>query len=496
MEYRVKSGHPLKQRSGSMVIGVYESLKLGQAAKLVDQATDGQITSLLKNGDIEGKPGQTIMLYNLPGVACDRVLLVGCGKEKKLDAAGFSKVFSGAIKTLEEGGTTNAILYLSDLTVKGWNARQKTSQAVAACESACYRFDQLKSGVTGPRRPIKRITLNVDNASLAAAETGMLQGQAIANGMSMTRDLANLPGNICTPGYLARQARTLGRKHASLSVKILEESDMKKLGMGALLSVSRGSRQPAKLITMEYRGTKKSVQPVVLVGKGLTFDAGGISLKPAEAMDEMKYDMCGGATVIGVMRAVAEIGLPINVVGVVPSSENLPDGDANKPGDIVTSMSGQTIEVLNTDAEGRLILCDALTYVERYKPDVVIDLATLTGACIVALGHQTQAVLGNHDPLIHNLIKAGEQTGDRAWQLPLWEEYQQQLDSNFADMANIGGRTAGTITAACFLARYTEDYKWAHMDIAGTAWVSGKQKGATGRPVPLLMQYLINRASK
>ena len=494
MEYRVKSGNPVKQRSGCMVIGIYESRKLSPSAKLINQACDGQLAAVLKHGDMEGKAAQTLMLYNLPGLGCERVLLVGCGKEKKLDAAGFGKIFAAATKTLEDGGTTNATLYLSELAVKGWNTQRKISQAIIACASARYRFDQLKSKASGPKRPLKSITLNVASNDLSAAEQGLGAGQAIANGMSLTRDLSNLPGNICTPTYLARQARHLGKQHSKLSIKILEEAEMKKLGMGALLSVSRGSRQPAKLITLEYKGAKKSDKPVVLVGKGLTFDAGGISIKPAQAMDEMKYDMCGGATVLGVMRAVAEIGLPINLVGVIPSSENLPDGDANKPGDIVTSMSGQTIEILNTDAEGRLILCDALTWCDRYKPDVVIDMATLTGAVIVALGHQTQAVLGNNEPLIQDLIKAGEQVGDRAWQLPLWEEYQQQLDSNFADMANIGGRTAGTITAACFLSRYTKDYKWAHMDIAGTAWVSGKHKGATGRPVPLLMQYLIDRA--
>jgi len=494
MEYRVKSGNPVSQRSGCVVIGIYESRKLSPTAKLINQACDGQLAAILKHGDLDGKAGQSLMLYNLSGLGSERVLLVGCGKEKKLDAAGFSKIFSATAKTLEDGGTTHATLYLSDLTIKDWNTQRKTSQAIIACEAARYRFDQLKSKTSAPKRPLKSITLNVDSADLPAAKQGLDAGQAIANGMGLTRDLSNLPGNICTPSYLASQARKLGKHHSKLSIKILEEAETKKLGMGALLSVSRGSRQPAKLITLEYKGAKKSVKPVVLVGKGLTFDAGGISIKPAQAMDEMKYDMCGGATVMGVMRAVAEIGLPINLVGVIPSSENLPDGDANKPGDIVTSMSGQTIEILNTDAEGRLILCDALTYCKRYKPDVVIDMATLTGAVIVALGHQTQAVLGNNEPLIKGLIKAGEQVGDRAWQLPLWEEYQPQLDSNFADMANIGGRTAGTITAACFLARYTEDYDWAHIDIAGTAWVSGKNKGATGRPVPLIMQYLFDRA--
>jgi leucyl aminopeptidase len=269
---------------------------------------------------------------------------------------------------------------------------------------------------------------------------------------------------------------------------------MEELGMGALLSVSRGSRQPAKLIVVEYHGGGKNDAPVALVGKGLTFDAGGISIKPAADMDEMKYDMCGGASVLGTLRAIAQMKLPLNVVGVIPSSENLPDGAANKPGDIVTSMSGQTIEILNTDAEGRLILCDALTYTERFKPAAVIDIATLTGACVIALGAHASGLLGNNDDLIQDLLRAGTEAFDRAWQLPLWDQYQSQLDSNFADMANVGGRPAGTITAACFLARYTRKFKWAHLDIAGTAWKKGKEKGATGRPVGLLTQYLMDRA--
>jgi leucyl aminopeptidase len=317
----------------------------------------------------------------------------------------------------------------------------------------------------------------------------------MAQGMALAKDLANLPGNICTPSYLADEARRLGRKSSKLKVTVLEEKQMEKLGMGALLSVSRGSRQPAKLIVLEYKGGKADARPVALVGKGLTFDAGGISIKPAEKMDEMKYDMCGGASVLGTLAACVALDLPLNVVGIIPSSENLPDGDANKPGDIVTSMSGQTIEILNTDAEGRLILCDALTYTERFKPAAVVDIATLTGACIIALGDQASGLLANDDKLADELLAAGQSSGDRAWRLPLWDEYQSQLDSNFADMANVGGRPAGTITAACFLARYTKQFKWAHLDIAGTAWKSGgKDKGATGRPVPLLTQFLLKRA--
>jgi leucyl aminopeptidase len=311
--------------------------------------------------------------------------------------------------------------------------------------------------------------------------------------MVLTRDLGNLPGNICTPSYLASSAKKLARRFA-LKVKVLEQKQMQALGMGSLLSVSRGSRQPPKLIVLEYHGAKQPGNPVALVGKGITFDSGGISIKPAAAMDEMKFDMCGAASVLGAMHAAAELQLPINIVGLIPSCENLPDGDANKPGDVVTSMSGQTIEVLNTDAEGRLILCDALTYSERFKPKTVIDIATLTGACVVALGNHASGLLGNDQALMDKLLAAGNESADRAWQLPLWEEYQEQLKSNFADMANIGGKEAGTITAACFLSRFTKKFKWAHLDIAGVAWFGGASKGASGRPVPLLTQYLIDES--
>lgn len=325
-------------------------------------------------------------------------------------------------------------------------------------------------------------------------EQGLAHGLAIAHGVTFTRDLANLPGNICTPTYLANEAKKLAAKHKKLSVRILEEAEMKKLGMGSLLSVSRGSRQPAKLIAFKYSGGKKDDKPHALVGKGLTFDAGGISIKPGLGMDEMKFDMCGGASVFGAMRALVELDLPINVVGVVPSSENLPDGDANKPGDIVTSMDGQTIEILNTDAEGRLILCDALTWTDRtYKPKTVVDIATLTGACVVALGSHATGLLANDDKMAETLLAAGTRTGDRAWRLPLWDDYDGQLKSNFADMANIGGREAGTITAACFLHRFTKKMRWAHLDIAGTAYKTGAEKGATGRPVSLLVQYLLEQ---
>ena len=494
MEFIVKSGTPEKQRSGCIVAGVFESRKLSSVAHQIDEVSGGAISSILRRGDLEGKPGQTLLLHNIPNLPSERVLLVGCGKEKEFNENRYRDTTAKAVSVLKDTGATEATSYLTELDVKGRDISWKVRQAVEVTEAVLYRFDQLKSKPDNSRRALRRVVLAVPKRSdLGPGEQSIREGRAIAEGMKLARDLGNLPGNLCTPAYLAEQATEIGKQYG-LKITVLEKDDMQKLGMGALLSVARGSRQPPKLIVLEYLGGKEGEPPVVLVGKGLTFDAGGISIKPAANMDEMKYDMCGGASVLGAVKAAAELKLPLNIVGIIPSSENLPDGDANKPGDIVTSMSGQTVEVLNTDAEGRLILSDALTYAERYKPAVVIDIATLTGACVIALGAHASGLLANNDQLAREILGAGKYTHDRAWQLPLWDEYQKQLDSNFADMANIGGREAGTITGACFLARYAKSFKWAHLDVAGTAWKTGKEKGATGRPVPLLVQFLINRA--
>ncbi len=496
MEFIVKSGTPEKQRSGCIVAGVFESRKLSAVAHQIDDVSGGAIGAILRRGDLEGKSGQTLLLHNVPNLPSERVLLVGCGKEKEFNESRYRDVIAKSVSALKDTGATEVSSYLTELDVKGRDISWKVRQAVEVTEAALYRFDQLKSKPGNNRRALKRVILAVPKRSdLGPGEQAIREGQAIAEGMRLARDLGNLPGNLCTPSYLAEQAVELGKRYG-LKTTVLEKDDMQKLGMGALLSVARGSRQPPKLIVLEYQGDKEGEPPVALVGKGLTFDAGGISIKPAANMDEMKYDMCGGAAVLGAIKAAAELKLPLNIVGIIPSSENLPDGDANKPGDIVTSMSGQTVEVLNTDAEGRLILSDALTYAERYKPAVVIDIATLTGACVIALGAHASGLLANNDQLARDILGAGKYTYDRAWQLPLWDEYQKQLDSNFADMANIGGREAGTITGACFLSRYAKNFKWAHLDIAGTAWKTGKEKGATGRPVPLLVQYLIHRARK
>jgi len=369
-------------------------------------------------------------------------------------------------------------------------------QAVETAKETLYSFDQLKSNKIEPRRPLRKMVFNVPTRrELTSGERAIQHGLAIAAGIKAAKDLGNMPPNICNAAYLASQARQLADAWSNITTRVIGEQQMKELGMNAYLAVGQGSQNESLMSVIEYKGSPDpESKPIVLVGKGLTFDSGGISIKPAEGMDEMKYDMCGAASVYGVMRMVAELNLPLNVVGVLAGCENMPGGRAFRPGDVLTTMSGQTVEVLNTDAEGRLVLCDALTYVERFDPDVVIDVATLTGACVIALGHHISGLLSNHNPLAHELIGASEQAGDRAWRLPMADEYQEQLESNFADMANIGGRPGGAITAACFLARFARKYNWAHLDIAGTAWRSGKAKGATGRPVALLSQFLLNRA--
>jgi leucyl aminopeptidase len=494
VEFSIKQSSPEKQRAACVVVGVYEGGKLSAAAQQIDKSSTQQLSKLIKNGDMSGKVGSSLVLHNVAGIAAERVLLVGLGKAAEFSTKQFIDVVRASFSALHKTTSKDAALYLTDLAVNSGDEAWKIMQCVLLASDSIYQCDQLKS------KPADAATLQ--NVLLACAEKPnsnaqktVAQASAIAHGATLTKNLGNLPGNICTPTYLADQAKVLAKKF-KLKVTILEEKDMEKLGMLSLLSVTRGSRQPAKLITLEYHGSDKKQKPIVLVGKGITFDSGGISLKPGAEMDEMKYDMCGAASVLGTMQAVAEMGLKLNLTIVIPTCENMPDGAASKPGDIVKSMSGQTIEILNTDAEGRLVLCDALTYSAKFNPDTVIDIATLTGACVIALGHVATGLFSNEDKLAKELLTAGEQTQDRAWHMPLWDEYQPLLDSNFADMQNIGGRAGGSITAACFLARFTKDYRWAHLDIAGTAWKSGKDKGATGRPVPLLAQYLINRAAK
>jgi leucyl aminopeptidase len=493
MDYSIETAPPEKLQCDCIIVGIYQEMQLSPSAMALDAVSHGVIANIIGRGDLSGKNGETLLINVVPGSQITRILLVGLGKKEALSRKNYRKALSAAINSLKKTSIKTVVCCLAETDVAGADRQWKTRQIVEVFSDAVYQFVQLKSDKETESK-LEKISITAPESGLALAKTGLAQGEAIAVGVDLTKLLGDLPGNICTPAYLADQAVELGKKYPKLGINILEESDMQALGMGSLLSVSRGSRQPAKLITLEYQGGDKNSKPIVLIGKGLTFDAGGISLKPGLGMDEMKYDMCGGAAVLGALLAAAQMQLPLNIVGLVPASENLPDGDANKPGDIVTSMSGKTIEVLNTDAEGRLILCDTLTYAERFHPDVVIDMATLTGACLVALGRVPSGLLGNDDTLCNELIAAGETASDSLWRLPLWEEYQELLKSNFADMANIGGKDAGTITAACFLSRFAENFRWAHLDIAGTAWRTGPAKGATGRPVPLLCQYLINRA--
>ncbi|WP_371323051.1 leucyl aminopeptidase [Dechloromonas sp. ZY10] len=496
MEFSIKSGSPEKQRTACVVVGVYENRKLSLAAELLDNASGGYLQEIIKRGDLDGKPGSTLMLHRVPGTACERVLLIGLGKEKTFREKEFNRALRAATKALNDANLADASLFLTELPVKKRDSAWRIRQAASVVSETSYRFDRFKSKLDDARPGLRRLVLIVDRRNeLPAAEEALQQGLAIAAGTTLARDLGNLPPNICHPTYLAEQARQLASEF-KLDCEILERADMEALGMHSLLAVARGSQQPPKLIVLHYRGGAAQDKPIVLVGKGITFDTGGISLKPGAEMDEMKYDMCGAAGVIGTLRAVAGMQLPINLTIVVPATENMPDGNATRPGDIVTSLSGQTIEILNTDAEGRLILCDALTYSQRFEPDTVIDVATLTGACVVALGQVASGLFANDDHLARELLDAGEEADDRAWQMPLWEDYQDLLKSPFADMANIGGRWGGAITAACFLARFTKEYRWAHLDIAGTAWKSGADKGATGRPVPLLTHYLMRCAGK
>jgi len=493
VEFSIKQSSPEKQRSDCVVVGVYEGGKLSPSAQILDKASKQALGSLIARGDMNGKSATTLLLHKLSGITAERILLVGLGKASELTNKTSVEILRAVFGALKGTAAKDATLYIIDEGV-GKDAVWVIRQAVFAAADSVYSSDSLKSK-PAKAATLKSITFATLNKPAATLKSTLDQAAATAHGMELAKTLGNLPGNVCTPTYLAAQAQALGKTHKSIKTTVLEEKDMKKLGMGSFLSVTQGSEQPAKLITLEYHGTDKKQKPIVLVGKGITFDSGGISLKPGAEMDEMKYDMCGAASVLGTMQAIAEMDLKLNVIGVIPTCENLINGKATKPGDIVTSMSGQTIEILNTDAEGRLILCDALTYSKKFNPDTVIDIATLTGACVIALGHVASGLFSNEDKLAKELLAAGEQSHDRLWQLPLWDDYQPLLDSNFADMQNIGGRAGGTITAACFLARFTKDYRWAHLDIAGTAWLSGKQKGSTGRPVPLLTQYLINRAA-
>jgi leucyl aminopeptidase len=479
-------------KTGCVAVAVFENRKLSQAARALDGA--GAITAALKSGDISGKSGSTLLLRGLDGVAAERVLLVGFGNADGISEKSFAGAVQAALKVFATLGAADAIIALPLDEVKERDANWAIRAVVAAGRDSIYRSDVQKSKKEPAPAGVRKIALAVPNNP--ASKLALAQAVAVANGVQLTKELANLSANVCTPTYLADTARKLGKDY-KFGVEVLERKQLEALKMGSFLSVTNGSDEPPKFIVLKHLGGKPKDAPVVLIGKGITFDTGGISIKPGPGMDEMKYDMGGAASVLGTFRAIGEMGLKLNVIGIIPSCENMPSGRATKPGDIVTSMNGLTIEVLNTDAEGRLILCDALTYAERFNPAAVIDVATLTGACIVALGHHHSGLFTRnddaHNALADEIAAAGRATGDTTWRLPIGEEYNDQLKSNFADLANIGSPGGASCTAAAFLENFTRKYTWAHLDIAGTAWKSGGAKGATGRPVPLLTNFLVNR---
>ncbi len=497
MKFNARVTRPEQQQKTCLVVGVYEGGKLLGTAKQLDKLSHGHLEKIIQQGAFQAKIGQILPVFSLPSTHFEAILLVGCGKPGALPPAAFRRIAFAGLKAASTTGFSEVTCYLTELSVVGYGLPWKVKQLVEATGDALYRFDRFKTQPE-PKSALHTLTLHLPTAGAhKACEKALKQGEAIAIGVKFTKDLANLPSNICTPRFLAHEAQALAKRHPAVKVTVLDEADMAKLGMGALLAVGQGSKEESRLVILQYHGAAKSKAPIALVGKGVTFDTGGNSLKTPDSMVGMKYDMSGAATVLGTLEAAAQLKLPINLLGVIPTVENMPGGGAYKPEDILKSLSGQTIEVISTDAEGRLILADALTYCERFKPDTVIDIATLTGAVVIALGQHAMGLFSNHQALADALLKAGEESNDRAWQLPLWEEYQEQLNSAFADMANVGGRAAGSITAASFLARFTRSFKWAHLDVAGTAANminDNTRRFATGRPVPLLMQYLLDRA--
>lgn len=498
MQFLAKTANPVKNRSQVVAVGIYDDLSLSPSAKLIDQASKGYLKKVAKRGDIAGKVGQTLTLHDVPGVNAQRVLLIGLGNPDTADGPKFIKIATACINALKGLPVKSSLVCLLEATAGDKDLYWKTRRLVEQFINGTYELHDFRGKAPEESQGLESVDLLIaDEADQETATKGVAEGEAVAVGVEIAKTLGNTPSNVCTPTYLAEQAQQLAKDYASVTTQIVDEKQMEKLGMNSFLSVGQGSAQPSKMIIMQHKGGKPKDAPHVLVGKGITFDTGGISLKPGGTMWEMIYDMCGAASVFGAMKTVAELNLPINVVAVIAAAENMPSDRATRPGDIVKSMSGQTIEILNTDAEGRLVLCDALTYVEKFKPATVIDVATLTGACIVALGNQASAMYANDDDLAADIDAAGIETHDRVWRMPLWEEYQQQLTSAFADMINIGGPGAGSITAACFLARFAKQYRWAHLDVAGTAFKGGmgKTKAATGRPVYLLTQYLLDRVN-
>ncbi|NEN75685.1 leucyl aminopeptidase [Pelistega sp. NLN82] len=492
MQFTIQTNRSIEQlKTPALFVGVFEDGLLGSIATQLDSKAN--IKKILKK-EFKAKLGSTLVLRHIDGIAAERLVLVGLGNKENYNPNTLLTAHSTITEYLKQSSLSEGVSTLLEETAS-LSTLDAARFAARAVVLATYQYTTTLSKAPEPFT-LKKLSFTLPKAQEKEAKIGLAQGQALGNGMNLTRELGNLPANICTPAYLGEQAKSLAKTFPTIKTDVLARKQIEALKMGAFLSVAAGSDQDPRFIIMHYRpATKKSTsqKPIVLVGKGVTFDTGGISLKPGLNMDEMKFDMCGAASVFGTMRAIAEIGINREVIALIPATENMPSGHATKPGDVVTSMSGQTIEILNTDAEGRLILCDALTYAERYHPELVIDIATLTGAIIVSLGNINTGLFSNDDDLAQALLKAGKNTRDTAWLMPLEEAYQERLQSNFADIANIGGPGAGSITAACFLSRFTKNYRWAHLDIAGTAWLSGTQKGATGRPVPLLVDFLLTQ---
>ncbi|VFP87589.1 Cytosol aminopeptidase [Candidatus Erwinia haradaeae] len=500
MKCSIRISNLEQYKSACIVVGIFASRQLSLIAEQLDMISHGYIRSVLNSGAMQGSIGQTLLLHDVPNIIAKRILLIGCGKKRDIHQENYKKIIYKTIQQLNDAGLINAICFLTEIPVhiKGCNTYWRIRHAIEVTHEAVYSFNQLKSQKTLRKLSLRHVVFTLSVASeLKVGTYAMQHGSAIANSIKIAKDISNMPPNICNAAYLDMQARQLAEEHNQrITTYSIGEKEMKEIGMNAYLAVGRGSRNESLMSVIKYTGALNvKTRPIVFIGKGVTFDTGGVSLKPGESMDEMKYDMCGAASVYAAMRVAAELKLPLNIIGIMAGCENMPGGRAYRPGDVLTTLSGQTVEVLNTDAEGRLILCDVLTYVERFQPETVIDIATLTGACVIALGHHISGLFSNHNPLAHELTVAAEQAGDQIWRLPITKQYQQQLDSNVADIANIGGRHAGAITAACFLARFAHKYHWAHLDIAGTAWRSGSEKGATGRPVALLSQFLINRAN-
>src|ERR1700722_2250178 len=495
MEFKAIIDAKARTPSDCAVVGVYENGELGNAARHIDAQIGGIISRLHANGDFAAKPGDPLLLPHPAGAAAARVLLTGLGPRAGFERKPYRKALRASAQALAKTGASDAVVYLALEDVPAMDSHYRARAVAEVFCAQTYRIPDLKTGAKPKPPKLALVNVASENArGQKAMAAGLEIGAAIGGGSALARDLANLPPNICTPTYIAKRAESLDKEWPRIKTTVLDEAAIRELKMGAFLAVTQGSTQPPRFIVSEYRGAKKGSAPICLLGKGITFDSGGISLKDPPAMDEMKFDMSGGAVVLGTVRAIAELKLPINVVAIVASCETMPSGTAVNPADIVTTMSGQTVEILNTDAEGRLVLCDAITYSRRFKPAAVIDVATLTGACIVALGNHFSGLMSNNQALSDAIAAAGIRADDRAWPMPIGDEYVDQLKSNFADIANVGGREAGACTAASFLWKFAKDLNWAHLDIAGTAWLSGSQKGSTGRPVPMLVDFLVHRA--